>query len=248
LIAGRTFVIGSLLAGVAASTALAQLAKTAQTAVDAYRTSIASAASARAPRAIENAFSALGTMREALMQVGAGRGMTPLESLSEGEFQILRKLPGAIINRDETVFVEPDPDYFVKLAAARGEPADRAFFSALKTTRSRSGWPVYIEQQTDYSGCIRFGSMSLVETYRAWSGFQRRFGGRYAAGVRKEIDDVLQGLTTATCACRDVASAEMELRRFQRDFPASPARAAIDRRLQAIREGRSDIRANCVSG
>jgi hypothetical protein len=187
-------------------------------------------------------------MRNALTQAGDGRGMTPLESLPEGEFQILRKLPGAIINRDETVFVEPDPDYFVKLAAARGDPADRAFFSALKMTRSQSVWPVYIEQQTDYSGCIRFGSMSLVETYRTWSGFQRRFGGRYAAGVRKEIDDVLQALTTATCACRDLASAERELQRFQRDFPASPARAATDRRLQAIRGGRSDIRANCVSG
>lgn len=248
MIAGRTLAIASVVAGFTTAAGMAQLAVPEQAAVDAYRTAIAAAASGRGSRAIEAAFSTLGTMRAALLQVRPGRGTSPLESLPEREFQTLKELPGALINRDETVFVEPDPDYFVKLAAARGDAADRAFFSALKATHPESVWPVYVEQQTDYSGCIRFGSMSLVETYGVWASFQRRFGGRYAAGTLKEIDAVLEALTTATCACRDAASVERELQRFQRDFPLSPARAAIDRRLQAIRDGRSDIRPSCVSG
>jgi hypothetical protein len=181
------------------------------------------------------------------MQVRNGQDV--LESLPDEEFQRLaRDLPGAIVNREEVVFVEPDPDYFTKLAAARGDGADRAFFSALKTTYPKSVWPVYVEQQTDYSGCTRFGSMTLVETYRAWSDFQRKFPGRYAAGAKKETDAVIERLTTSTCACGDLVSVEEELQRFLRSFPTSSARARVDQRLQALRARRSDIRANCVAG
>ena len=244
----RAFVLVSVLAAVTTSAGMAQRQAPEQAAVDAYRTAITSAASGRAPRAIETAFIALGLMRDALIQVQTGRNTTPLELLPEREFQMLRELPGAILNRDETVVVEPDTDYFVRLATARGDAADRAFFSAFKATHPGSVWPVYLDQQTDYSGCVRFGSMSLVETYRTWAGFRRRFSGRYADGARKEVDAVLEALTTATCACRDVTSVERELQRFQREFPSSPVKSAIDRRLQAIRAGRSDIRAGCVSG
>ena len=53
-----------------------------------------------------------------------------LESLSDEEFgRLRRELPGAIINREEVLFVEPDPDYFKRLAAARGDEADRTFWS-----------------------------------------------------------------------------------------------------------------------
>ena len=155
---------------------------------------------------------------------------------------------GAIVNREEVVFIEPDPDYFTKLAAARGDGADRAFFSALKATYPESVWPLYVEQQTDYGGCTRFGSMTLVETYRTWFAFQRTFRGRYAAGAQKETDAVIEQLTTSTCACGDLASVETELQRFRRQFPTSPARARIDQRLQTLRAGRSEIRTSCVAG
>ena len=57
-------------------------------------------------------------------------GRTVLESLSDEEFgRLRRELPGAIINREEVLFVEPDPDYFKRLAAARGDEADRTFWS-----------------------------------------------------------------------------------------------------------------------
>jgi hypothetical protein len=226
---------------------LTQLSTAERSAVDAYRSAIGAAESGSSPRAIEAAFSALGSMREALLQVRNGRNV--LESLPDEEFERLRReLAGAIVNRHEVVFVEPDPDFFTKLAAARGDRADRAFFSALRATYPASVWPVYVAQQTDYSGCTRFGSMSLVEIYRTWVGFQHRFPGRYAAGAAKEIDAVIEHLTTSTCACGDLTSVENELRRFRRTFPTSSARARVDERLEAVRARRSDIRASCVAG
>jgi len=116
-----------------------------------------------------------------------------LESLTEEEFgRLKRELPSALINREEVVFVEPDPAYFAKLAAARGDSADRAFFAALKATYPEPVWPVYIEQQTDYSGCTRFGSMSLVDTFHAWAQFQRGCPDRYVAAAKHEVGLVVQ--------------------------------------------------------
>jgi hypothetical protein len=242
---GRPFIITIALVGLVTTTGLAQLSMADQAAVDAYRSAIRAAESGRSSRGIEAAFSALVSMREALMQVRNGKDV--LESLPDEEFQRLgHELPGAIVNREEVVFVEPDPGYFAKLAASRGDRADRAFFSALKATYPESVWPVYVDQQTDYSGCTRFGS--LVETYRAWFDFQRKFPGRYAAGAKKETDVVIEHLTTSTCACGDLASVENELQRFLRTFPTSSARAKVGQRLQALRARRSDIRPGCVAG
>jgi hypothetical protein len=245
--AGRFLIITIALVGFGTTRGLAQLSTSDQAAVDFYRSAITSAESGRSSRAIETAFSALVSVREALMQVRGGQNV--LESLPDEEFQRLgRDLPGAILNRDEVVFVEPDPDYFTKLAAARGDGADRAFFSAFKATYPESVWPLYVEPQTDYGGCTRFGSMTLVETYRTWFDFQRTFRGRYAASAQRETDAVIEQLTTSTCACGDLASVERELQRFRRRFPTSPARAKIDQRLQALRARRSEIRTSCVAG
>ena len=242
---GRLLIVTIALVGFGTTRGLAQLSTSDQAAVDLYRSAITSAESGRS--SIETAFSALVSMREALMRVRSGRNV--LETLSDEEFQRLgRPLPGAILNRDEVVFVEPDPDYFTKLAAARGDRADRAFFSAFKATYPESVWPLYVEQQTDNGGCTRFGSMTLVETYRTWFEFQRTFRGRYVAGAQKEIDAVIERLTTSTCACGDLASVESELEQFRQMLPTSPARARIDQRLEALRARRSDIRTSCVAG
>lgn len=107
------------------------------------------------------------SLRDALMQPRNGQNLV-LESLSDEEFkQLARDLPGTVINREEVVFVEPDPDYFTKLAAARGDGADRAFFSALKATYPELVWPVYaaISAKLSVSACScpdRSASASLA--------------------------------------------------------------------------------------
>ena len=243
----RALILATAFVGFLAVRGLAQLSTADQLAVDAYRSAIRAAQSGRSSRRIETAFVALVSTRDVLMQVRNGQSV--LEALPDEDFQRLRReLVGAVVNRDEVVFVKPDPDYFIRLAAARGDRADRAFFSALKATYPGGVWPVYVDQQTDYSGCTRFGSMTLVGSYRRWLDFQREFPGRYAASASKEIDAVSEHLVTSTCACGDLASADSEFQGFLQAFPASPARASIEQRLNALRAGRSDIRASCVGG
>ena len=220
---------------------LAQLSASDRAALEQYRSAIKSAESGASPRAVEAAFAAIGPVNQGLTQ--------KLESLSGDEFKRLgQELPGLLVNREEIVFIKPDVAYFSKLAASRGDDADRAFFAALKATYPESVWPAYVEQQTDYAGCTRFGSMSLVETYRVWSEFQRKYPDRYRAAANEEASAVLGELSGSTCACGDAAAIERELDQFLRAFPASSARARVEERLQALRDRRSDIRTSCIAG
>ncbi len=220
---------------------LAQLSASDRASLERYRSALKTAESGASPRAIEAAFAAISPVVRALTQ--------KLESLSDDEFKRLQQeLPGLLVNREEIVFIKPDVAYFTKLAAARGDDADRAFFAALKATYPESVWPTYVEQQTDYAGCTRFGSMSLVETYRVWSEFQRKYPDRYRASANEEASAVLGELTGSTCACGDAAAVEHELGEFLRTFPAVPDRAKVEERLQTLRARRSNIRMNCIAG
>jgi hypothetical protein len=240
-------IIAAVLVWLGTVAARAQQKTTDQVAVETYQSAIRSAASQRSSGGIESAFSALASVREALLEMR--NGQTVLESLPDEDVRRLgRDLPGVVINRDEAVYVTPDVDYFMALATAWGDGADRVFCAALKATYPKSVWPVYARQQTDFSGCTRFGSLSLVDTYRIWSDFQRKFPRRYVTGAKKEIDAAMEALTESTCACGGRAAVEMELRQFLHDFPTSSIRVKIDQRLEALRAGRSDIRLNCISG
>jgi hypothetical protein len=229
----------------AAGSTSAQMPASGQAAIGAYQTAITSAETGLKARAVEAAFTALAAVREALMGPAATRG-TVLESLSDDTFRRVAALPGAIVNREEVLLVEPDPTYYLKLAARRGDAGDRAFFAALKATYPDSVWPVYVDRQTDLGGCTRFGSGALVDTYRRWSAFQRAFPARYVAAARKEIDDVSTQLTESNCACGDAASVQDELQRFLAAFRTSRIGATVDRRLQDVRAGRPAVRTKCT--
>jgi hypothetical protein len=217
-------------------------------AIGAYRAAIASAEAGRTAGAVEAAFAALAAVREALMRPGSSATQgTILEALSDEAFNRAAALPGAIVNREEVLLVEPDPDYYVKLAAAHGDGGDRAFFAALKATYPESVWPVYVDQQTDISGCTHFGSGALVDAYRRWSAFQRAFPSRYVAAARKELDEVGARFTESTCACGDAASVRNEMQRFVAAFGTSPIGARVNQRLQDVRAGRTTIRTNCTA-
>jgi len=219
-----------------------------QAAIDAYRSAIRTAETTRRPRALERAFAALGRLRDALMRVGDDHN-TVLESLPEEEFQGLRtELIGVFLNRTEVVYLEPDAAYFSRLAATRGDAADRVFFATLAATYPRSPWPVYVDPKTDFGGCVRFGSMALVDTYRTWSGFRRQYPTRYREASQHELDAVVIELAQSTCACEGVREVERELQEFIRIFPRLPVSPAIEQRLDDLQRGRSTIHANCVPG
>ena len=171
----------------------AQRLDSARQAIDTYRAAIQSAQQAPSQGRLEAAFGAIGPLREALLRSADGR--YTLESLSEQEFTTLsRELVGLIVNRDEIVFVEPDVTFFRRLAA-RGDRADRAFFAALSSTYPESVWPVYIEQQTDYGGCTRFGSGTLVSTYFTWAAVRRQYPKRYGEATASHLNDIVNELT-----------------------------------------------------
>lgn len=225
----------------------AQRLDSTRTAIDAYRTAIQRAEKDPSHRQLETAFNAIAPLRKTLLMADGG-GDSPLEKLSEQEFNALRRdLVGLHVNREEVVLVEPDGVFFRRLAA-RGDSADRAFFTALSATYPESIWPVYIEQQTDYSGCTRFGSGTLVSTYLTWSTFRTQYPKRYDEASRGYLTNVADELTGSTCACGDRASVERELSEFARRANASELRAQVDGRLADVQSGRAKIRSMCTSG
>jgi hypothetical protein len=198
---------------------------------------------------IEKAVATLDRVRTSLM--ASRNGKIVLEALSDEEYGHLRaELPGIRTSREEVVFVEPDVDYFVAFTAENGADVDQTFFRTLKATRSSASptWPSYVERQTDYSGCTRFGNGTLVDAYRAWTHFAKQFPGRYTAAVKRYLGDVVSNLTASTCACGSAADVDRELTKFLGEFPAAPERAEVEARLQALRAGKSNIRMSCRSG
>lgn len=245
----RNRIVGLLFfSGLLAASAAAQLSAEDRAAVDSYKSVVKRAQTGKAARRVEAAFEAITTLRDALTREVADGG-TLLESLPDADYQRLEKeLKGVLINREEIILVRPDNDFWIKLAATKGYDADKAFFAAFYKTYPDDVWPVYNEQQTDVTGCTRFGSLSLVSTYRLWTKFKVKFGSRYGSAVKVEVDAVLEELTQSTCACGTKAQFKRELEEFNRAFPKSPVRSKIDKRLRDLRLGRSEVRASCQSG
>jgi hypothetical protein len=225
----------------------AEIPSEVQKAIEAYRGALLAAQQRSNDGAIERAFAALTSVHDALLQTTGGE--TALEALSPAEFDSLTAaMTGAVIGRDEVLVVDVDTDYFLKLAASRGTRVDRTFFASRKATYPESTWPIYVEQQTDYSGCTKFGTGTLVSEYRRWTRFAVGFPRRYTAAVRREVERVSNELTQSTCACGTRSSVEQEFRQFLRVFPRAPISAMVGARLRDVRTGRTDIRAQCHSG
>jgi len=225
----------------------AELPNEVQKALDAYRDALAAAQQRSTDGAIERAFTSLTSVHDALLHANGGR--TALEALSPEDFErLVTAMNGAVIGREEVLVVDVDTEYFLKLAASRGSNVDRTFFASRRATYPDSTWPVYVEQQTDYSGCTRFGTGTLVTEYRRWTRFVAGFPGRYTAAARREVERVSNELTQSTCACGTRDSVEQEFRQFLRVFPRTSISPMVTARFRGLRSGRSDIRPQCISG
>ena len=233
----------------AATYTLAQRLPSVRHAVDAYRNAIAVAESATTPRGVESALAAIQDLQEVLLADVPGGTLSVLESLPETDFALLEQLPGVWVRRSEILVVHPAADFFVELSARIGDEADQRFAATQAATYPLYYWPVYVQRQTDYSGCTAFGEGTLLETYLAWSAMERDFPGRYVSAVARERDKVAEEITRSTCACGDAASVVGELERIAAALtPADPILAAVDERLAALDERRSNIRFGCISG
>lgn len=218
------------------------------TTVAAYISAVQSARSGSEAQALEKAFSSVKALRRELIEKQGSNGNI-LETLSQEDYeQLSNALPCVILNREETLYVLPNVNCFAQIAEASGSPVDKAFFSAHSATYPSGVWPVYIEQQTDYSGCTRFGEMVLVNTYKIWDDFLKQHPGRYTMYVKDQISEVERNLSYSTCACGDLNSVRSELEAFSKRYPNSNAKSDIAQRLNELGAGKTEIRANCISG
>lgn len=185
---------------------------------------------------------------DALVRRPKGDGLNVMEQLNDEEFQdVSLKMKGFLVNREETVYVEPDPEFFASLAKRTGDQVSVDFFDVYGKT-IRKTWPVYIEQQTDYSGCIRYGTTSLVDAYARWDTYRKKYPARYAEEVTNFIVEIEDYLASGTCACADKQSVVRELKAFIRAFPGAGIAPRIKERINEIRRGKSDVREHCQSG
>jgi hypothetical protein len=180
--------------------------------------------------------------------LGGQQKETSIEDISDAEFQDLQKrLTGMIINREEVILAEPDAKFFTELASTYGGKIDREFFDIYAATYPDSVWPVYVEQQTDYSACSAFGAGHMIEAYRQWTDFRTTHPTHYRAEVDRQIERVEESLMS-TCACGDRESVLRELRGFVRAFPRSKLRPAVVKRIRELEQGTSEVRFDCSSG
>jgi hypothetical protein len=184
----------------------------------------------------------------ALLQPPTHGGADVLERLSDEDFhKVVLKMKGFAVNRAESLYVEPDPRSFLALAKRSGDQASVDLFEAYTKTGPEAH-PIYIEQQTDYSGCIRFGTMSLVDSYKQWDAYGNKYANRYANEVKDFIRDIEEELTNGTCACEGKEAVLREFAAFIRAFPRSRITTRVRERIRQIQEGKSDMRWHCISG
>ncbi len=159
----------------------------------------------------------------------------------------LTDVEGLLISTEEALFAVPDPRFFAALARRGGREVDREFFELLVATRPEGDWPIYLEQQTDFSGCTRFDLPELPALYGRWLAFRRRHEGAYREPVAEQIrllDEQLLG----DCACGTRESAVAGLRAFVHALPRAPITARLKARLQDLEAGRAQMRGECGSG
>ena len=214
-------------------------------AVDAYARML-QALTGSAPRkpTIE---SVLGTGRLAAELLLGEKGV--LEDLSDDDYRtVVQKMTGFMVSRDEVVHVEPDPDFFIKLAQGHGKAHDVAFFQRYKQTIPNGVWHAYIQQMTDFTGCVRFGSLTLVEAYTRWTAFRQQFPKQYVREVEQFLVDLDDTLVEETCACGSAEDVVKELSAFVKEQPDAEITARVRERLEKVKLGTSDIKFRCVPG
>ncbi len=166
--------------------------------IDAHGVTIAAAESGASRDGVESAFVSVETLRAVLLAHEPGGKRSVIETLSEAEFAALEELPSVFVERVEVLVVRPEPRFFVALAERAGDRADRRFAAALAATYPNAKWPVYIQPQTDYSGCTAFGEGRLLDAYVTWSELLREFPGRYELAATEERDRVRGEIAEST--------------------------------------------------
>lgn len=146
------------------------------------------------------------------------------------------KLEGFELNPNTETFVaSPNLEFFKSLSKKYGSPADIAFFELiLKMQPSNSYFPVYIQQQTDLSGCTIYDG-SLTKFHRDWTYFQQNYPQSYREKVKSYIGDIEKNLSDSRCFCDKTKEPILkELESFLKKNPKLTVTAKIKKRISDI--------------
>jgi hypothetical protein len=183
-----------------------------------------------------------------LQQQISERDMAPASD-PKSKMPVDTKLEGFSVSTEEVLYAVPEPAYFLELARKKGTPVDIAFFENLQRTFAHHpAWPVFIEQQTDYSGCTLYHSPDLIAVYRGWSEFAAKYPKAYKEEVAKELQRIHTAMTGDGCACEKPEGVTAGFEAFLQAFPKAPIADKVKARLEALRAGKGDFRFECHSG
>jgi hypothetical protein len=236
-------------AAVAPGSARAALPAHAQSAVMSYAQELSRVENAKGRVSLEKLFLMAYALEDELTRPLVSGGESPLEMLTDTEFATAQtRLRGVALNREESIFAVPDAEFFERLGERKGSTEDRLLLRLFHRTYADPGWPVYIRQQTDYSGCTDYGPGNLTQLYGEWSHYRTLHPDRYKAVVDAELQRIVDELTRGGCACGPSGSVQSEFRYFLHRHPGSTIAPTVRSRLNELLHGTSAIRFNCVSG
>lgn len=107
---------------------------------------------------------------------------------------------------------------------------------------------MYIEPQTDYSGCTIYGDGKMTALYGKAKQFRKQFPVAYASDVNEAINDIKETFTNDTCACGENRSVVKEFELFINAFPKDAITLAVKKRLAEVKEKWTAFRFQCHSG
>ncbi|TMQ64604.1 MAG: hypothetical protein E6K77_03665 [Candidatus Eisenbacteria bacterium] len=165
-----------------------------------------------------------------------------MEDLSESEYaELSKQLRGILLNRDEVVIAEPDSSTFLPLARRKGLKPDRDFMDVYFMTRP-CAWPAYVVQETDYSGCDDYGTGKIVTLYGEWRRYRSAHPKNYVSAATQQLEEIQNSLADPGSPCGGPDSVTRELQQFLSRFPNDPITPKVRDVLNAIQQGRSNIR------
>jgi hypothetical protein len=171
-----------------------------------------------------------------------------IEALSDANYSLLlKKMKGFTINREEILFIEPRAEFFSRLAQTHGTRSDLTFFTLLHQIKPGNVWRVYIEPQTDVTGCTIYGNGILTKLYGKALRFKKTYPQAFTADINDEIDEILEQFSEGGCSCGSRSGVVREFQLFIRTFPRDKHTPKIKKALKTFID-RGDFRFNCHSG
>jgi hypothetical protein len=168
----------------------------------------------------------------------------PLDDFSKRVDRADKLLPGIGLGVGaETLYHSTRHGELAQLAQ-QGSAARRLLESVASIWQESIGWPVYIEQQTDVTGCWRPGA--LLDPLRAISSAW----GEAPACLRQALAPTLQRAlleaVDSSCFCEDEAETRKQLQQLAAEYqklPLPDAKAASAKALETLKA--PELRFNC---